>query len=70
MAMQKSRKERDVWDEGAERWVDEERRETIEMREGENRENGENERPEGWERNREIKGKKTFKNDYLIKMKR
>lgn len=61
MAMQKSRAERDVWDEGAERRVDEERRETIEMREGENRENGENKRPKGWERNGEIKGKKIFK---------
>ena len=51
MAMKKSIEERDVWDEGVERWEDKERRETIEMREGENRGNGKNKRPEGWERN-------------------
>ena len=45
--------------EGAERWEDDQRRETIEMREGANRDNGENKRLEGWERTaREIKGKK------------
>ena len=60
MAMKKSIEERDVWDEGVERWEDKERRETIEMREGENRGNGKNKRPEGWERNGEIKEKKNI----------
>lgn len=57
MAMKKSKEEQDVWDEGVERWEDEERRD-IEMREGENKENVENKRPKGWERTGKIKGKK------------